>query len=228
MKAVLKSAVVFGLGGFIFGSLLSVDARALEANVVLVGDSVLSALNPRDTNFAQTVIGANRWNVKIDAKPCRCATTPGCKNGTPESVRNVLTARNDLSSNAVVIMVGHNDPRNESFRAKVDSVLAAAEKSPMIFWVTMREVSASYRVANRILAEEAQKRKNVRLVPWAGVSQTRAEWFAKDGVHLRTAGARKLAETILRELEQWRSKSEGGRRASRSQPQPSTLMRVNA
>jgi hypothetical protein len=191
-------------------------AGASESRVFLVGDSVLSALNPRDTNFAHTVIGAGHWNVAIDAKACRCATTPGCRNGSPESVREVLLAHGDLSGSAVVIVVGHNDMRNEAFRSKVAAILEVTKKSPMVFWVTMREISASYRLANRILAEEAAHHKNLRLIPWARVSQTQSEWFSKDGVHLRTTGARRFAETILRELNQWRSQGEGGRRADGS------------
>ncbi len=198
-----------------FWLLVSVrESTAAEPRVFLVGDSVLSALNPRDTNFAQTVIGAKGWAVQINAKACRCATTPGCRNGTPESVREVLLAHGDLSSTAVVIVVGHNDMRNASFRAKVSAILEVTKKSPMVFWVTMREISASYRLANRILAEEAAHHKNTRLIPWAKISQTQSDWFAKDGVHLRPTGARRFAETILRELSQWRLPGEGARRAA--------------
>lgn len=185
-------------------------AGAGESNVFLVGDSVLSALNPNDTNYAQAIIAKDQWHVSIDAKPCRCATTPGCKGGTPESVKNVLTKRGDLSSSVVVIMVGHNDMRNASFRSKVADILEVAKKSPMVFWVTMREISQSYRVANGILAEEANKRKNVRLVHWETQSNGQPSWFARDGVHLKTQGARMLAQAILHDLNDWRSKSKGG------------------
>ena len=105
----------------------------------------------------------------------------------------------------MVIMVGHNDMRNESFRSKVAAILEVSKKSPVVFWVTMREISASYRFANRVVAEEAAKHKNVRLVPWAKASQAQSSWCAHDGVHLRPTGARRLAETILHELNVWRS-----------------------
>lgn len=207
---VMRSALI--------GALLLVaavcGARAAESRVFLVGDSVLSALNPKDTNFAHTVIGGGRWRVEIDAKACRCATTPGCRNGSPESVREVLLAHGDLSATAVVIVVGHNDVRDESFRSKVSAILEVTRKSPMVFWVTMREISASYRLANRILGQEAARHKNLRLIPWANVSKMQSAWFAKDGVHLHPAGARRFAETILRELDQWRAPGEGAKRAA--------------
>lgn len=165
----------------------------------------MSALNPNDTNCVNTVIAAANWNVKIDAKPCRCATTPGCKKGTPESVKNVLLARKDLAGSAVVIMVGHNDARNETFKAKIESILQASQKASVVLWVTMREVSDSYRRVNRMLIDEKEHRKNLRIVHWAKASNDQPSWVAKDGVHLSTLGARKLAETITRELNAWRS-----------------------
>ena len=176
-----------------------------SSNVILVGDSVMSALNQSNTNCAKTVIAAANWNVKIDAKPCRCATTPGCKKGTPESVKNVLLARRDLAGSALVIMVGHNDARNESFKAKIDNILHASQKASVVFWVTMREVSDSYRRVNKMLIDETDHRKNLRIVHWAKASNDQPSWVAKDGVHLSTLGARKLAETITRELNAWRS-----------------------
>ncbi len=165
----------------------------------------MSALNPNETNTVNTVIAAASWNVRIDAKPCRCATTPGCKSGTPESVKNVLLKRKDLAGSALVIMVGHNDARNESFKAKIDNILQASQKASVVFWVTMREVSDSYRRVNKMLIDETDHRKNLRIVHWAKASNDQPSWVAKDGVHLSTLGARKLAETITRELNAWRS-----------------------
>ncbi|MEI7797083.1 MAG: hypothetical protein WCI06_10695, partial [Methylococcaceae bacterium] len=56
-------------------------------SVMLVGDSVMSALSARYTNAAQNLIGSD---LKFQAKVCRKLTTSGCLHGQPESALSVL------------------------------------------------------------------------------------------------------------------------------------------
>jgi lysophospholipase L1-like esterase len=171
-------------------------------SVFIVGDSVLSALAPKDTNFAQSIIGKN-WDVEINAKPCRRATTPGCmKGGVPESVLDVLENRSSKKSSAVVVMIGHNDERNAAFQKKVQLINDRLAGCPRVFWVTMREISESYKRANQFIRADA--RKNVTVIDWDAASKTQPGWVASDGVHLKTAGARALATLIQDDLRRWK------------------------
>lgn len=179
-----------------------------HGSVFIVGDSVLSALAPRDTNAAQSIIGGGNWEVEINAKPCRRATTPGCmKGGVPESVLDVLKSHSPKKGGAVVVMIGHNDERNVSFLKKVQAINGALSNCPQVFWINMREISESYKRANQMIKSEAESHKNVRVIDWDGESKTQAGWVASDGVHLKTVGAKALARLILKDLTRWKQAS---------------------
>lgn len=176
-----------------------------RSSVFIVGDSVLSALAPRDTNAAQSIIGGANWEVEINAKPCRRATTPGCmKGGVPESVLDVLKNQSSKKAGAVVVMIGHNDERNVSFLKKVQAINGALANCPQVFWINMREISESYKRANQMIKSEAESHKNVRVIDWDGESKAQSSWVASDGVHLKTVGAKALARLILKDLTRWK------------------------
>ena len=181
---------------------------ASHGSVFIVGDSVLSALNPKDTNAAQSIIGAANWEVEINAKPCRRATTAGCmKGGVPESVSDVLKNHSPKKGGAVVVMIGHNDERNVSFQKKVQSINSQLSGCSQVFWITMREISESYKRANQMIKTEAANHKNVRVIDWDAESKSQSTWVAGDGVHLKTVGAKALARLILKDLSHGKSGS---------------------
>ncbi len=169
----------------------------------LTGDSVMAALMPTYTDAAQRVIGGGGWATTIDAKVCRKAVTPGCLNGTPESVLAVLQANRPRLAGAVVIQIGHNDDRIVTYRAQLDKILDELTGVPRVFLMTMREVSSSYVTANRTIREAAAARSNVQVIDWAAASRSQTSWVAGDGLHLTTAGATAMANLILRELDAW-------------------------
>jgi lysophospholipase L1-like esterase len=209
-KRLLELPTRSTISGFLRGAVLSsallapVSIRAApEHSVLLIGDSVMAALSQRHTDAA-TRAGQADWKVGIDSRPCRKATTPGCKKGTPESTLAVLRARRaHLGNTVLVIMVGHNDDRGPKFRSKVEAILEEARGSPQVFWLTMREISKSYATANRIIEEEASRRPNVQVIPWAEASRSRRSWVARDGVHLTALGAKEMASLIFQTLERW-------------------------
>ncbi len=195
--------VLISLTAFLSPALLPVAhaETTSRGSVFIVGDSVLSALNPRDTNAAQSIIGAANWEVEINAKPCRRATTAGCmKGGVPESVSDVLKNHSSKKNGAVVLMIGHNDERNVSFQKKIQTINSQLSGCPQVFWITMREISESYKRANQMIKAEAAAHKNVRVIDWDAESKSQSTWVASDGVHLKTVGAKALARLILKDL----------------------------
>lgn len=179
-----------------------VDAMSGRA-VLIVGDSVLAALSSRYTNTAQSIIGGEVWRVTLDAEVCRKSTTPGCLHGSPLSALEILRRRQHRQSTLVVIMVGHNDDRGTTFRKKVSALFDEVGDAPQVFWVSMREVSTSYIVANRVITEEAARRPNVQVIPWAEASRHHSSWVARDGTHLTTIGATQMAVVIRQALQAW-------------------------
>ena len=163
---------------------------------MLVGDSVMSALSARYTNAAQNLIGGD---LKFQAKVCRKLTTSGCLHGQPESALNVLKGNHGVDT--VVIMIGHNDDRSERFRQKIDLLMNEVSDAHHVFWITMREVSHSYREANKMIKEQAAQHKNTHVIDWAEISRNQSSWVVKDGTHLTATGARNMASVIAKELQ---------------------------
>jgi lysophospholipase L1-like esterase len=156
-------------------------------SVVLIGDSVMAALNPDYTNAAKKVIGAAGWKVVIDAKV----------NRTTGQGAQVAQARRAEETDSVVIMLGHNDGATPSvFQHRASLVLQQLKGVPHVYWLTMRE--PRYAGANRVLRSLAGQYKNLRLVDWA--HQIKSGWTAKDGLHLSGAGATGMATLILASL----------------------------
>jgi len=165
-------------------------------SVMLVGDSVMTALSSRYTNAAQNVIGGD---LKFQAKVCRKLTTSGCLHGQPESALSVL--KNNHGVDTVVIMIGHNDDRSERFRQKIDVLMNEVSDAHHVFWITMREVSHSYREANKMIKEQAAQHTNTHVIDWAEISRNQSSWVVKDGTHLTAKGAKNMASVIAKELQ---------------------------
>jgi lysophospholipase L1-like esterase len=165
-------------------------------STLLVGDSVMSALSSRYTNAAQNLIGGD---LKFQAKVCRKLTTSGCLHGQPESALNVLKGNHGIDT--VVILIGHNDDRGVHFRQKVSALMNEVSDAHHVFWMTMREVSHSYREANKMIKEEVALHKNAHVIDWAEISRNQPSWVVRDGTHLTATGAKNMASVIAKELQ---------------------------
>jgi lysophospholipase L1-like esterase len=59
----------------------------------------------------------------------------------------------------------------------------------------------SYRGYNRVLAQEADRRDNLRVVNWVRMVRRHPEWLADDGVHVSAAGYRARAKAVARSVQ---------------------------
>jgi len=203
---------VIGLPSIFVAFLLNGSVHAAPGrSVLLVGDSVMAALSGHYTGAAKAIIEADGWTVTMDARVCRKSTTPGCLHGSPISALEVLRTRQNRQSTIVVIMLGHNDDRGTMFREKVAAILDEVRDAPHVFWVSMREVSKSYVAANRVITEEAARRPNVQVIPWAEVSRQQGSWVARDGTHLTATGANQMALVIRQSLHAWHMREQQAR-----------------
>ena len=159
------------------------SARGSRPTVVLIGDSVMAAMNPGYTDAARKVIGAGGWNVVIDAAVNR-TTAQGA----------VVAQARRAQADTVIVMLGHNDGGTPSrFKARAQQVLRALAKVPRVYWLTMRE--PRYAGANKVLRDLRATFPNLRLVDWA--HSIRSGWTGQDGLHLSGAGATGMARLIL-------------------------------
>jgi lysophospholipase L1-like esterase len=198
----------FGLAFLLLACAVWFSPHAAETaprSVLLVGDSVMAALGPENTDAARRIIGGAGWEVSVDGRECRRATGAGCVfrgRDRPRSVLEVLRSRSDRDA-AVVIIVGHNDELGPGFRDQVVTVLDELRDAPQVFWLTMRETRPTYGSANQVIVEEAVRRPNAAVIPWGEFSREKRSWVARDGIHLTREGATEMASLILKALEDW-------------------------
>jgi lysophospholipase L1-like esterase len=161
--------------------------KVVPGRVVLVGDSVMAALDPNYTDAAREVLGAAGWKVDIDAAVNRSTIQGG----------NVVAGLHPAAGDTVVLMLGHNDAGSTKvFGPRVEAVLARLAGVQRVYWLTMRE--PRYAEANGVLAAAQATHPNLHLIPWAASIQP--GWTAKDGLHLNGSGATGMAQLILQAI----------------------------
>jgi lysophospholipase L1-like esterase len=183
----------FGVVAAVLGAVVAIGgpagakAPASPRTVVLIGDSVMAALNPGYTNAAAKVLGGAGWKVVIDAKVNR-TTSQGAV---------VARSRRAQEADSVVVMLGQNDGGTPPlFQRRAALVMQQLKAVPHVYWLTMRE--PRYAGANQVLRTMTAQYRNLRLVDWA--HRVQAGWTVKDGLHLTGAGATGMARLILASL----------------------------
>lgn len=93
----------------------------------------------------------------------------------------------------VVIHLGNNG----TFTAKqLDEMMEVLRDVPRVIFLTTKVPRKWQEPNNTALVEGVQKYPNAHLVDWNGASNQHAEWFWKDGIHLRPEGAHVYAHLI--------------------------------
>jgi lysophospholipase L1-like esterase len=155
-----------------------------KRTALLIGDSVMAALNPNYTDAARKVIGGAGWNVTIDAKVNR-TTVQGVA---------VVRAHKAQLGDTVVVMLGQNDGGTPAlFATRAQKVMAALAQVPHVYWLTMR--LPAYSGADQVLRTLTTTYRNLKLIDWAHA--VRPGWTGKDGLHLSGAGATGMARLIV-------------------------------
>jgi hypothetical protein len=101
----------------------------------------------------------------------------------------------------VVVSAGTNDdPRAlGSFRTAIRRTMRAAGRRRCVVWANIVRpavAGASYRGLNVVLAEEARRRRNLRVFQWARMARRHRGWFGPDGVHPSGVGYRVRARGV--------------------------------
>jgi peptidoglycan/LPS O-acetylase OafA/YrhL len=152
-----------------------------NGHVVAIGDSVMLS--------AAKVLRKSIPDIDIDAVVNRQASTlPG-----------ILKARRDAGTlgDTVVIHIGNNG----TFSTKhFDQVMQVLADVPKVVFLTVKVPRVWERTNNIVIAEGVQRYPNAVLLDWREASNGHAELFAKDGIHLQTAGARLYTDLLVATL----------------------------
>ena len=183
----------------------SVPTRASARTVTLLGDSTLAPL--------RWFVGADRsirgFPYTMDAESCRKLSNKGCEGRegrVPPSV--VETIKNLELTDTLVIMAGYHsypDTIAKEFGAAIEA--ARARGFSTIVWLTLRESAAFpgvagapsvYTLFNESIGHKLASKEfdDVVVFDWNTYASARPEWFTKDGIHVKTAGALALGDFI--------------------------------
>jgi hypothetical protein len=170
-------------------------AATPQPGVLIIGDSVATGMSWNDAAIAAVQKNlAVQWQVEI----CRTVAGVSCPfdGRRPPTMLDVVRSLGHVPP-IVVVVVGYNDPA-ETFRASVDSALAAltAAGAKHVLWLTLRAARAPYPALNEMLHEATARWPSLELVDWDGVSAPHPEWFQTDDAHLLPAGGLAMAHLI--------------------------------
>ena len=103
----------------------------------------------------------------------------------------------------IVVSLGTNDdPRSlGAFRRAIRATMRVAGRRRCVVWANVvrpRVGGVGYGQMNRVLAQEARRRRNLRVFQWARMARANRHWFGRDGVHPSGAGYAARARGIAR------------------------------
>jgi lysophospholipase L1-like esterase len=121
----------------------------------------------------------------------------------------LIRARGAALEPVVVVQLGTNDdPRFVgTFRSLVRQTLAAAGPRRCVVWTNIVRppaAGASYDGYNAVLAAEAARHPNLRVVDWVAMVGRHPWWLAPDGVHVSVGGYAARARAIAGAMSQCR------------------------
>ena len=99
------------------------------------------------------------------------------------------------------VSLGTNDDPGQTgaFRAAVGEVMDVAGGRRCVVWANIVRPpygGVSYRGYNRVLAQEDERRDNLRVLNWVRMVRRHPEWLADDGVHVSAEGYRARARAV--------------------------------
>jgi lysophospholipase L1-like esterase len=101
------------------------------------------------------------------------------------------------------VSLGTNDDPGQTaaFRDSIADVMDVAGGRRCVVWANIVRPpygGVSYRGYNRVLAQEDERRDNLRVLNWVRMVRRHPAWLADDGVHVSAAGYRARAKAVAR------------------------------
>lgn len=152
----------------------------------------------------------------LDLASCRRRVTTSCRNydgHVPIPLYDEVEWRNG-SFNTLIVATGYNDS-DHNFVDDFEAIVALARSNGYrrVVWLTLR-ANVSYQSPGDAGFAEVFERNNATLfelvesgaypdvviADWATYARDRAEWFARDGIHLRRAGPWAAGDYVSRKI----------------------------
>jgi lysophospholipase L1-like esterase len=168
-------------------ALLPAAASAAERSLLVNGDSLAEGTRPY---IPPELPG---WRVKQSTKVSRHANEGD----------DVMRRYGSRLPRVIHVSLGTNDdPGNvDGFRDAIADVMRVAGARRCVVWANIVRPpyrGVSYRGYNRALADESNRRDNLRVLNWVRMVRAHPEWLADDGVHVSAEGYRARAKAAAR------------------------------
>ena len=166
--------------------------------VLLLGDSVMAGISRSEQGMKYL---RTNHRVIFKAIGCQRLESIGCTKGSKQSAFEILQSNAGLFTEAVVVSTGYNEFDNsKAFRITVKKFCDEAERQDVhIVWLTYREAGNVKKKAegfNRVLNDQLNVCRNLKILNWNLLSADKKGWFAGDGVHLGGLGPLKMAQIV--------------------------------
>lgn len=168
-------------------------------------------------HFYGTVDAVQGFDHTLALASCRRRVAPSCTNYdgfVPITLLDVVREQDDAYS-TLVVATGYNDG-DRAFASEFGTIVATARSFGYrrIVWLTLRSEDVTYQSPGDVGFAEVFARNNATLsalvasgdhpevvvADWATYARERPEWFADDGIHLRTLGTYAAADYLSRKM----------------------------
>ncbi|HEX6583871.1 MAG TPA: hypothetical protein VF056_09715 [Thermoleophilaceae bacterium] len=98
---------------------------------------------------------------------------------------------------------GDDPAETAAFRQSLRAFMRVAGSRRCVVWASIwRPVQSEpgFNLVNAVLADEAARRPNLRVVDWAAMVAANTHWLKPDGIHVTAAGNRARARAVAREI----------------------------
>jgi hypothetical protein len=143
--------------------------------LLVIGDSVMASIAPRNDGIACDVLPALGWQVEIAAEPGRFVEFGEVV------LDELLRPEPGDDWDAVAVMLGNQfDDDIDEYRAALDAFLERISPRPTILY-TVSEVDDQLAAVNEVIRDEANLRPNVVLIDWAELTAAEPDVLLDDG-----------------------------------------------
>lgn len=164
-----------------------------------------------------TIDAVQGFDHTLALASCRRRVVTSCTNYdgfVPVTLLDVVEAEGDTYS-TLIVATGHNDG-DQAFAAEFDTIVTTARTLGYrrVVWLTLRTAGVTYESPGDAGFAAVFARNNatlqalvgtgdhpdVEIADWATYARDRPEWFAPDGIHLRTLGTYAATDYLSRKM----------------------------
>ena len=169
--------------------LLTVGELSDGPRLLMIGDSIFTAVSRRSSNMACERLVPLGWQVAVEAERGRFI----------DLGLRIVNKKLPQGFDAAVLFLGTNyGKKQDIYQEYLDKILDELAPRPVII-LTATEYKPFMQEVNAVIEEEVRTRDNLWLVDWREISKTPGV-LSKDGIHPVDAGNVVLMDSIINVL----------------------------